>query len=263
MKFGVSYNVFDGFEHLENSIKQIRNKINFISVVYQKKSNFGNDADIKLEIELKELVSKKLIDCIYEYDPDLEISAHENEIIKRNIGYFLSLENNCDYHMSMDCDEYYLKDDINFLIEDYKKNKYNSGFCKMKTYYHDNNIIINPPEEYYVSLFYKTNLNKTYVLGNKLNISVDPTRIINYSDNIKIYERDEIEMQHLSYVRNNITEKFNNSSAKTNFKNIEYVVNYFNKWSYPEKALLMGVDNKYYDVLRFDKLKNEISENIL
>ena len=43
MKLGVSYNVFDGEELLESSIKSIRDNVDHISVVYQTISNFGND----------------------------------------------------------------------------------------------------------------------------------------------------------------------------------------------------------------------------
>ena len=41
MKLGVSYNLFDGEELLENSIKCIRDSVDHISVVYQSTSNFG------------------------------------------------------------------------------------------------------------------------------------------------------------------------------------------------------------------------------
>ena len=40
MKIGVSYNLFDGEELLESSIKSIRKNVDYISVVYQTISNF-------------------------------------------------------------------------------------------------------------------------------------------------------------------------------------------------------------------------------
>lgn len=42
MKVGISYNLFDGEELLESSIKSIRDNVDYISVVYQTVSNFGN-----------------------------------------------------------------------------------------------------------------------------------------------------------------------------------------------------------------------------
>ena len=48
MKLGVSYNVFDGEELLESSIKSIRSEVDYISVVYQTVSNFGNQCSEEL-----------------------------------------------------------------------------------------------------------------------------------------------------------------------------------------------------------------------
>ena len=50
MKLGVSYNLFDGEELLEGSIKQIRSEVDYISVVYQEVSNFGESCDKNLLI---------------------------------------------------------------------------------------------------------------------------------------------------------------------------------------------------------------------
>jgi hypothetical protein len=48
MRLGISYNVFDGEELLESSIKLIRDNVDFISVVYQTTSNFGNQCSEEL-----------------------------------------------------------------------------------------------------------------------------------------------------------------------------------------------------------------------
>jgi len=58
MKIGVSYNLFDGEELLESSIKSIRKNVDYISVVYQTVSNFGNPCDEGLVPLLEELKSK-------------------------------------------------------------------------------------------------------------------------------------------------------------------------------------------------------------
>ena len=49
MKISASYNVFDGEELLEKSISSIRDSVDFISVVYQTISNFGNNCSPDLE----------------------------------------------------------------------------------------------------------------------------------------------------------------------------------------------------------------------
>ena len=62
MKLGVSYNIFDGEELLEGSIKQIRQHVDHISVVYQVVSNFGNPCNPELVPLLERLKSEGLVD---------------------------------------------------------------------------------------------------------------------------------------------------------------------------------------------------------
>ena len=60
---GVSYNVFDGEEHLENSILCIRENVDFICVVYQVTSNYGEFRE-DLEPYLLDLKQRGLIDYV-------------------------------------------------------------------------------------------------------------------------------------------------------------------------------------------------------
>jgi CRP-like cAMP-binding protein len=62
MKLGISYNLFDGEELLEGSIKQIRQHVDYVSVVYQTISNFGNTCSPELIRLLEKLKSEGLID---------------------------------------------------------------------------------------------------------------------------------------------------------------------------------------------------------
>ena len=58
MKIGISYNLFDGEELLESSIKSIRNNVEYVSVVYQTISNFGNPCNEGLVPLLESLKEK-------------------------------------------------------------------------------------------------------------------------------------------------------------------------------------------------------------
>ena len=82
MKLGVSYNIFDGEELLEGSIRQIRDNVDYISVVYQTISNFGNPCSPGLELMLKNLKSIGLVDELFLYMPNLNGGGHFNEIRK-------------------------------------------------------------------------------------------------------------------------------------------------------------------------------------
>ena len=106
MKVGVSYNLFDGEELLEGSIKSIRESVDYVSVVYQTISNFGDAANDRLVPLLNKLKEEGLIDELFEFRPNVNKGGHFNELNKRNIGIALSQGAGCTHHMSMDSDEF-------------------------------------------------------------------------------------------------------------------------------------------------------------
>ena len=115
MKLGVAYNVFDGEELLEYSIGQIRDLVDFVAIVYQTTSNYGNKNPQLLET-LNKLKAEGLIDMLFEYEPNIRYdeeggidwrSGTYNELDKRNIGLKICRANGCDTFMTMDCDEVY------------------------------------------------------------------------------------------------------------------------------------------------------------
>ena len=251
MKLGVSYNIFDdSIELLETSIKQIRGKVEYISIVYQNISNHGVNSKVDIKKILENFLEINLIDEIYLYTPNLN-NPSIHELNKRNIGLELSRKNNCTYHMSMDSDEFYTQGQFTFLIDYIKNNPDIEGyFCNMRTYYKDVNIQITPPEDYFVSLFYKINNKSEFILGGYTPVLVDPTRRIPKKQN-KVFNRDEIEMHHMSYVRNDIKHKLINSSALVNYKNnVDILVDYYNDYEFPMKALMAGNPLRFFNVIK-------------
>jgi hypothetical protein len=256
MKVGVSYNVFDAEEHLRGSILQIRKCVDYISVVFQKKSNYGQDCNEDLEKHLKKLKTDGLVDEIIEYHPLFGVSPHVNEVNKRNIGLILSEKNKCTHHMSMDTDEYYLKDQFDYMKKIMLDGDYDSSACQMSTYYKEPIYRLEPKEEYYVTLLFKIKPNITYVFANNFPVLTDPTRSMN-SGNFKRFERVEIEMHHMSFVRLDIEKKLRNSSAKINFEGfIPEFLNYFNSWDYGMKVKTPGSSPVEYDIVKVDNIFN-------
>lgn len=252
--FGVSYNVFDGEELLKDSILSIRDSVDYISVVYQVISNHGNKCSGNLLPILMDLKDSKLVDELYEYKPKLNLTPHFNEINKRNIGYFLSMENGIDYHMSSDSDEFYLKDEFTSMKQKYIDDDLDSGYCQMLTYYKSKLYVLDPPEDYYVSLFYKINEYNNYYFHAQLPVLVDPTRRME-PGKFHIFSRDVIQMHHMSYIRDDIRSKFINSSANSNFKNIDKTVEYFNNWTEGNDAMMMSKEIKIYKTKKVNYFK--------
>jgi hypothetical protein len=240
MKLGISYNLFDGEELLEGSISCIRESVDYISVVYQTISNFGNPCNNELLPLLEKLKKNNLVDEIYQYVPTI-IGGKNNELIKRNIGLELSKNARCSHHMSMDCDEYYIASEFNNLKNLIIENNYDSSFCQMLSYYKTWEYILDPPETYYVSLIYKIKENVFYYKYRKNNhpVVTDPTRKMSTIINPIILDRTQIQMHHGSYIRKNIRNKFENSSVKINLTNdqIDSLVNHYENWQYPNQVL--------------------------
>jgi hypothetical protein len=255
MKIGISYNVFDGEELLESSINSIRDNVDYISVVYQTISNFGNPCDKNLVPLLEDLKSRGLVDELFEYRPRVNSGGHMNEITKRNIGLSLSEGAGCTHHMAMDSDEFYTDEQFKFLKKEMLDGNYDSSACQMTTYYKEPIYRLDPKEEYYVSLLFKIRQGVEFVMGHPFPVLVDPTRRMN-PGNCKIFSRDEIEMHHMSYVRKDLRKKLQNSSASPNFKNIDKLVDYYNDWEFPKKGLMGGAPDKFYNIKKVEKLFN-------
>lgn len=236
IKFGISYNVFDGEELLEDSILLIREFVQYISVVYQKKSNYGNDcADDLLDL-LLDLKDDGLVDNIIEFVPPYfgQEYCHSNELSKRNIGLELSRKNYCTHHMSMDTDEFYLKEEFRNLIDFYKKNPHTASYCELDNYYKTPEYLLNYIDNTKVSLFFPINeRNVIYKLGysNVPNV-VDPTRRP-YYDKYYLFDSNFIKMHHMTMVRKDIRTKLINSSARINYDKgnfIQEIIDYYNNW---------------------------------
>jgi hypothetical protein len=255
MKLGISYNLFDGEELLEKSIASIRETVDHINVVYQNISNFNNKSSENLEDLLNDLKKDGKVDSIIEYVPNFNNTSHKNEITKRNIGLENSRNFKCNYHMSMDTDEFYKIEELSKVKRFLEKNpQYDSSACQMQTYYKSPEYCVNPPEDYYVSLIYKiSNHNFNFV---NFPVLVDPTRRIE-TDNCAIFDRDVIEMHHMSYIRNDIRKKLKNSSAYINFSDdLNNIVEYFNNWNFEKPALFAGVPSIYRDIKKVENIFN-------
>lgn len=254
MKLGVSYNLFDGEELLEGSAKQIRPFADHISVVYQDVSNFGQQSKRNLKSFLLDLYHRKIIDDFFLYHPK-NIPAGANESTKRNIGLDIAKNYKCSHYMTMDTDEYYVSDDFQNLVKDIQTFDWDSTFCQMKTYYKSWEYQLSPPETYYVPLIYKIYENMYLHLSTAVPVLTDPTRKYN-AGRFRVYERSFIEMHHGSYIRDNIRSKVENSTAVVNLRGVEdreRIISHYENWEYPEKALLIGLGPREWDLVRVDK----------
>ena len=243
MRLGVSYNLFDGEELLEHSIRCIREKVDYISVVYQTVSNYGHACSDDLIDTLNRLKSMGLVDELQIYTPKMfsrdKNNASYNELEKRNIGLNISRRNNCTHHMSIDCDEFYVPEQFEYMKATFAEGDYDSAVCHYTNYYNDSIYKIDETHhEAYVSTIYRVNDDTAYTFRSKNSpVKIDPTRKTN-NKNYIVFDRLEVEMHHMSMVRKDLRRKYMSSTYnKHGFKDVESAIRCYYRWEYPEKAI--------------------------
>lgn len=181
LKWGVPYSVFDGEELLEASIKTIRKEVDYINVVYQLKSWFGNDANLNLYQYLKTLYDKGLIDELIEFKPNFSVNSNVNEIKKRNLGLKHAKKQNINYFMTMDVDEFYIQSELKNAKSSIVKNKITHSFCDIVNYGISPNKRIISQTASYIQFFTKIKRSSKLTTKNEKVITlVDPTRMFSH-----------------------------------------------------------------------------------
>lgn len=210
MKLGIAYNLFDGEELLPFNIANIRPVVDFISVIYQTKSYFGN-----LHDPTPTLNQIKDIDQVVNYESDLNLSPRQNELNIRNLGRQLSIKAGCSHHIAADVDEFYDRNQFNYA----KTIDCDMSLVYMNTYYKNPDYLIHPVQNNMVSFI--SPVDNEYEFIEKYPFPIDQTRRLKKYENYKIFTRDEIIMHHMSYVRKDIRRKLVNSSNKYNVDKFE------------------------------------------
>jgi len=263
MKLGISYNMFDGEELLEGSIRYIRNQVDYISAVYQTNSWFGPKASPALMETLNRLVEKKYIDELYEYrsevdKDDNEGVAHLQQLEKRNIGLELSRKNGCTHHMPIDADEFYIPEQFKAMKDFMDTEKADTCALQHRQYYKDSIYMITPSEQEYIIGIFKIYDDTEFVYKIPCPVPVDPSRKPN-NKRFAVFGRDMVEMHHMSYVRKNIYGKLISSIQKDAIRhNIEKITDYYNNWQYPAPAMWAG--GNLLQVIKIDRKFDVYSE---
>jgi hypothetical protein len=206
------YNVWaDSVEHLEDSIKMIRNEVDYVLVLNQIISNH-NESNMSSISIVNELEHQKLVDYSMLFTPTQYKNAAKSELQKRRLGLEYAKEKGFEYFVNLDCDEFYnpelFKKDYGFL----QNENLDGLYCQILSYFKSKNLAFEKYDNYYVPFIHK--LTEKTDLGGRYPVRVDPTRGVNTK---KVNLADSV-MHHLTWVRNDIQMKINNSSAKKNIK---------------------------------------------
>lgn len=214
IKWGVSYSVFDGIELLEESVKSIRNSVDYINVVYSNNSWHGEKNDEDIYSRLKILQNKKLIDEIIFYNVNPLKSHIKNEITKRNLGLKYAKKAKVNYFMTMDVDEFYVKNEVYQAKRHIIKNNITHSFCGIIWYSPLSTKRYIKPSNCAVQFFSKINRFSFLTKNKHLITNVDPTRILNHYIGAKYYFLNMVEMHHMSLIRKSLLKKMMSSGSR-------------------------------------------------
>jgi hypothetical protein len=201
----------DSSEHLEDSISIIRDELDFVVCVNQLISNWG-EVDNSSTIECQKLEDAGLVDSVINFNPTSFKYPAKSELSKRRMGLEYAKEKGFDYFVMLDCDEFYDPEIFRKDFEKLKTSEFDGMYAKIQTYFKTKELMFENYDNYFVPFIHR--LSEKTNLGFHYPVRTDPTRGVNTK---KVFECESV-MQHLSWVRNDITKKINNSSAKKNIK---------------------------------------------
>ena len=253
MKLGVAVNAYDGVELMERAIMSYRDVVDYVCIVYQTVSNFG-EVDQTSAAVSRRLLASGVVDAIFEFDPKRKSGFH-NELAKRNVGLNACRRAGCTHHLSADVDEFYVASELDIAKSAVLSNGSDASACQMITYYGSGDWAFDPPEEYYVPLIYKIDPGRQFEMC-MWQVQVDPTRRMR-TQRTMLFDRKTVQMHHMSYVRNDIKKKLNNSSARANFKNrAADIASAYAKWVPGERAYVGRVEDGMVNLIRVENKFN-------
>lgn len=223
MKLGLSYLAFNGEELLPFALKPIRNQIDFVSVVYQTTSYYGELADPNLTTLLTKLQDEGLVDKLIHFESDHNLKRTLNEMKARNVGLEESRKNGCTHHISADVDEFYIPDQLEFAKKEMED--YDASAVSLINYFKKPTFRIVPNRKYEVSFIHT--VENDYNLGTNYPYRIDITRKMN-TNKCRTFEMNEFVIHHMTFVRKNIRSKLANSTNKV--KDLDDFVEKFDKY---------------------------------
>lgn len=225
MKLCAIYTVWDDWDLLFHSIKNIENLVDGIIVVPSTISNFGEYGGGYFP----DFRSDKF--SFYTLEPDLKLQPSENERNKRNYGLQKARELGYTHFIMLDADEFYETEA--FLKEKQRliENPDLTGLvCGLKCYFKLPTLTV--PDKTLVPFIHKITpdlkfqWNTKYPFafeGPKREIRIDPTRQMNINSGV---EWSNITMHHFSWMRSDIKKKIRNSTARENIEKSTIVRDY-------------------------------------
>jgi len=237
----LNINAFDASELLEQLIREIRDQIDVVNAIWQKKSYWGNPISKEDFNELNRLKSIGLIDELIEFKPNFSQYSREQECEKRNMGIDLMKQKGISHIISSDADEFYDATQFRHAKELIDKNGWPITYWSYVNYYKDFEHYLVYPFRPFVPGIHSTFFKYTY--NGPAPGPTDPTRRILNPSNLGTYvfPDEDIRMGHAAWIRKDIRKKLVNWSAKNHFKPelIDRAVKRWENWKEGDDAIML------------------------
>lgn len=220
MKLGVAYNLYDGEELLRASIRSIRAEVDYVTVVYQDVSNFGERREPLLPL-LRQLKAEGLVDAWVAYEPDLKLEPRANERRKRVLGLESSRACGCDYHLDMDVDEFYRAEELHRAKEFIADGGYDGTACWIENYLGSPQYRILDRDDLFVPFIIRIPKRSARLYDGAYPVIADHTRTMRRNGTFLLLPRNLISMHHMSLVRKNLERKLGNSTLNNQSVSVE------------------------------------------
>lgn len=255
-KLGLTINAFDASELLDQLISEIRDQVDWVAAIYQKRSYWGNPMAKADMSELQRLKEEGLIDELIEFKPNFAKYSREQECDKRNMGIDIAKERGMSHILNIDADEFYDADQFRTAKDMINKNGWTITYWSYVNYYRDFEHYLVYPFRPFVPGIHSTYFKYTY--NGPAPGPTDPTRRILNPSNLGtyIFPDEVIRMGHAAWIRRDIRKKLVNWSAKNHFKKelIEKAVQRWENWKEGDEAIMLfNVPNHNVKVKKLEK----------
>jgi hypothetical protein len=268
MKLSVSYNFFNGEEHLIASVNSIRASVDFISIVYQSISNSGNIISPEALDTLSDIRNRKLADSIIEFTPDFSEARQQNELAKRRIGLDEALRHRCTHFFTMDADEFYRQSEIEFAKDYVSKNRI--WATSVSSFFHIKTPNWRAKDTTCCAFITRINERTEIGVGSYYIDMVDPTRSLKTPDRGSLLQTklralfprmdhhhfadSDVAMYHMNFVRKDAMKSKLANTSTTDTAFLEEVRNRYQNWE-PGKVFHFPNKGKF----TFEKVDNEFN----
>lgn len=232
IKTGAGIICYEGVEHLENIINEIRGDVDSIVLLWSDMSYAGKPADPTDKEYIYSLLKDGMVDDIIDFPYIKHIPPREQETIRRNQGLVYFQAKGIDYALIMDSDEFYISSEFKVAKGVINQWLPQATFCYYRNYYKDKKCeLLDDCFDRMRVVPFLCSTNQRFQYDIPFGNPSDPTRRMTTQYNY-FFPKDVITMHHWSWIRNDIRKKILNWSSVDMFpeKEIEEMIDYYAKF---------------------------------